>query len=79
MDAAYLRNDGGSWACSTSSLAKGSEDVADPLTFTCIGGGGYAGLLATLVLVDAGGFAETFVGIIFPGDLPPLPEAPAAQ
>jgi hypothetical protein len=79
MDAAYLRNEGGGWACSASYLAKDEVDVADPLTFNCIGDGGYAGLAATLVLVDAGGFAEDFVGLIFSGGFPPLPEAPAAE
>jgi hypothetical protein len=73
MDAAYLTNEGGSWACSNSALGKDGEDVADPLTFTCIGDGDYAGLSAILVLVDAGGNAEDFVGLIFSGDLPPQP------
>lgn len=79
MDAAYLRNDDGGWACSTSSLAKGSVDVADPTTFNCVGDGGYEGLSAILVLVDAGGFAEDIVGLIFSGDFPPLPGPPAAE
>jgi hypothetical protein len=72
-DAAYLRNDGGGWSCSANSLGKDDVDVADPITFTCIGDGGYAGLSASLVLVDAGGNAEDFVGLIFSGDFPPLP------
>ena len=79
MDAAYLRNDDGGWTCSSHSLAKGTADVADPLTFTCIGDGGYAGLSASLVLVDAGGNSEDIVGLIFSGAFPPLPEAPAAE
>jgi hypothetical protein len=79
MDAAYLRNDDGGWACSNHSLAKDEVDVADPLTFTCIGDGGYEGLSASLVLVDAGGNAEEFVGLIFSGDFPPLPEPPASE
>ena len=62
MDAAYLRNDGGGWACSNSSLAKDDVDVADPLAFSCVGDGGYAGLSASLVLVDAGGSTEDLVG-----------------
>jgi hypothetical protein len=79
MDAAYLRNDEGGWACSSSSLAQDGVDVADPWTFSCIGDGGYAGLSASLVLVDAGGNSEEFVGLIFSGDFPPLPEPPATE
>ena len=76
---AYLRNDGGGWACSNSSLAKDDVDVADPLAFSCVGDGGYAGLSASLVLVDAEGDTAEFVGLIFSGDFPPLPEPPAAE
>jgi hypothetical protein len=57
----------------------GSVDVADPLTFDCVGDGGHTGLSAILVLVDAGGHAEDIVGLIFSGDLPPLPGPPAAE
>jgi hypothetical protein len=79
IDAAYLQNDDGGWACSASYLANAGVDVADPVTFNCIGNGGYDGLSAILVLVDAGGNSEDIVGLIFPGDFPPLPDAPAAQ
>ena len=86
MSAAYLRNDDGGWACSTSGLSKGIGSTADgttvdaesvdggTATFDCVGDGGYAGLSATLVLRDAGGFSEDIVGLIFSGDFPPLPE-----
>jgi len=73
MDAAYLANESGSWACSSSYLAKDEVDVADPFAYDCVGDGGYAGLSASLVVVDAGGNAEDFVGLIFSGDFPPLP------
>jgi hypothetical protein len=73
MDAAYLTNEEGSWACSASYLAKDTVDVADPFTYECIGDGGYAGLSASLVVVDAGGNAEDLVGLIFSGDFPPVP------
>ena len=83
MGTAYLRNDDGGWACSDSSLLKGSgtssEAVTEAGTFTCIGDGGYAGLSALLVSEFTVGFNEEFVGLIFSGDFPPLPEAPAAE
>jgi hypothetical protein len=84
MDTRYLRNDDGGWACSYGYLVDGSGQFADPLagstsTYTCTGDGGYAGLSAILVLEDTGGFSADIVGLIFPGDLPPLPEPPAAE
>ena len=81
MDAAYLRNDGGGWACSSGGyLADSSGALAGTIsTLTCIGDGGYAGLSAILVLEEAGGFTSDIVGLIFSGDLPPLPEPPAAE
>jgi hypothetical protein len=82
MDAAFLRNDGGGWACSTSYLETGAAVSAEDLlgvTFTCVEDGGYAGLSAVLDLMPAGGNAEEFVGLIFSGELAPPPEAPAAQ
>jgi hypothetical protein len=82
MDAAYLRNDDGGWTCSASCVETGSGTSAKAVTgttFDCVGDGGYSGLSAILVLEDAAGFSEDIVGLIFSGDLPPLPEAPAAQ
>lgn len=79
-DAAYLRNDGGSWACSYAYVGQDfSEPGFGPATFTCIGDGGYAGLSAILVLEDAGGNAEEFAGLVFTGDFPPLPEPPTTE
>ncbi len=82
VDAPYLRNDGGEWACLDTSLLRGSgmssEAVTDT-TFTCAGGGGYAGLSAILVSSFTEGFNEEFVGLIFSGDFPPVPEPPAAD
>lgn len=81
--AAYLRNDNGGWACSNRYLAESSGTYAESLsglTFTCIGGGGYEGLSALLVVSESAEvYSEEFVGVIFSGDLPPLPEAPAAE
>jgi hypothetical protein len=83
MDASFLRNEGGDWACSTGYLAKGSspdgEALADNSTYTCVGSGGYEGLSAVLVSKPAEGFSDEFVGLIFSGDLPPVPEAPAVE
>jgi hypothetical protein len=83
MGTAYLRNDDGGWACSDSSLLKGSgtfsEAVTETGTYTCIGDGGYDGLSAILVSEMGPGFSEEFVGLIFSGDFPPLPEPPAAE
>jgi hypothetical protein len=83
MDASFLRNEGGDWVCSYGYLVKGStpdtESVTDGSTYTCLGGGGYEGLSAVLVSKPAEGFSDEFVGLIFSGDLPPLPEPPAAE
>lgn len=82
MDAPYLRNDGGEWACLDTSLLRGSgmssEAVAET-TFTCTGNGGYAGLSAILVSSPTVGFSEEFVGLIFASDFPPVPEPPPAE
>lgn len=75
IDARYLQNEDGSWACTSTYLAKGRTPdpaLTDP-TFTCVGGGGYEGLTAVLVIEAHVG--EEFVGLIFSGDLPPEPRA----
>jgi hypothetical protein len=82
MDAAYLRNEGGGWACSDSRLLRGSASSSEAVTggtFVCAGDGDYAGLSAILVLEEAGGFTEDIVGLIFSGELPPMPERPAEE
>jgi hypothetical protein len=73
MDAAYLRNEDGGWTCSATYLLGSASQELTGTTFTCIGDGGYEGLSAVLVSEEAGGNAEDFVGLIFSGDLPPLP------
>jgi hypothetical protein len=82
VGAAHLRNDGGEWACFDTSLLRGSgmssEAVTDT-TFACTGDGGYAGLSAILVSSSTTGFNEEFVGLVFSGDFPPVPEPPAAE
>jgi hypothetical protein len=81
VDALYLRNDDGGWSCSHGYVAKGSTPGTEPLTkstFTCIGEGGYEGLTAVLVSEQvAGAYSGGFTGLIFPGDVPAVPEAPA--
>ena len=84
VDASYLRNEGGGWTCVNRSLFDGSGPsaiaVTTPVyTHTCIGDGGYDGLSAILVLEPTVGYNEEFVGLIFPGDFPPVPEPPAAE
>jgi hypothetical protein len=83
IDAHYVRNDGGGWACVDSFVAKGATPASELLTdttFTCTGNGGYEGLSAVLVSKQApDDLPEEFVGLIFAGDLPPLPEPPAAE
>lgn len=83
IDAPYLRNEAGAWACTSRYLVKGAsptEELLTDTTFTCAGNGGYEGLSAVLVSErTADSFAEGFVGLIFSGDLPPMPEAPAAE
>ncbi len=81
VDARYLRNDGGGWTCSTTNLLKGTGLFSDSFTgttYTCIGQDGYDGLSAVLVETDDPP-RHPFVGLIFSGDLPPLPEPPAAE
>lgn len=81
MTADFLRNDEGGWACSASNLYEGSGLYPTHLTgktATCVGQGGYEGLSAILV-VDEAKVGHPFVGLIFSGDIPPLPEAPASE
>lgn len=80
--ASERRNEGGGWACAASYLANGfgmNAVVQTGTTFACVGEDGYEGLSAILVLEAAEGFSETVVGLIFSGDLPPLPEPPPAE
>jgi hypothetical protein len=77
-EAAYLQNEGGGWACTSVYLSK-NEELLTEYTFTCIGDGGYQGLTAVLVADPTVEVGEDFVGLIFGGDVPPVPEAPAAE
>jgi hypothetical protein len=84
VDASYLRNDDGGWTCSSTVLFRGEDQNAELVggpayTFTCTGNGAYAGLSAVLVPQTTSGFDEEFVGLIFSGGFPPLPEPPASE
>lgn len=81
IDASYLQTDVGDWVCSFVYVTKGStptEPTSD-MTLTCTGSGEYEGLTAVLVATPTEGFAAEFAGLIFAGDLPPVPEPPAAE
>jgi hypothetical protein len=73
-----LRNDGGGWHCEyADALKRGPDGETDGLndkTATCIGGDGYEGLTAVLFFRWAGDSAS-IEGLLFGGDVPPLPEA----
>jgi hypothetical protein len=77
-----LTNDGGAWVCTGTGLYEGLEldglELLGDMTTTCVGQDGYEGLTAVLVRRQ-GERAEEFVGLIFSGDLPPLPEPRAAE
>ena len=80
-EAHYLQNEGGGWACSSAYVIKGVTPTVPTTdnTLTCHGSGGYEGLTAVLIATPTGEFALEFSGLIFSGDLPPVPEAPAAE
>jgi hypothetical protein len=85
MDVSFLRNEGGDWTCSFGYVVKGTDPLSqeiltDSTTYTCVGGGGYEGLSAVLVgkpIADS--VSDEFVGLIFPGGMPPVPEPPAVE
>ena len=72
-----LRNDGGGWHCEyADALKQGPDEETDGLndkTATCIGGDGYDGLTAVLFFRWAGN-SSSIEGLLFGGDVPPLPE-----
>jgi hypothetical protein len=79
-----LTNDGGAWVCTGTGLyealtldATEVESLGDSTTI-CVGQEGYEGLTAVLVRSQAER-AEEFVGLIFSGEPPPLPEPRAAE
>jgi hypothetical protein len=82
IEASHLQNEGGGWACWSEYVQKGATPDHSIMEgeFTCQGSGGYEGLTAVLVTTpETGTEALEFAGLIFAGDLPAVPEAPAAQ
>lgn len=75
-----LRNDGGGWHCEYADALKRAPDESGGLndrTATCIGGDGYDGLAAVLFFRWAGD-STSIEGLVFGGDVPPLPETTGA-
>lgn len=77
-----VAGEAGGWRCiDASSLEGGSgfftELLQESSKVSCTGYGSNEGLMAILFLADAVGQQNSFEGLIFPGDLPPLPEATA--
>ena len=68
----YLKNDDGGWTCQYQSLY---AEVVTGDTVPCVGEGGYLGLSALLFIQPdpSRAYGETFAGIIFSGDVPPVP------
>jgi hypothetical protein len=78
-----VTNDAGGWVCTSTGLYEGpvlgGEVALGDMATDCVGQGGYEGLSAVFVRsMPPGGSSEEFVGLIFSGDRPPLPEPPAA-
>lgn len=76
--------DGGGWQCTNAdrvvspaaTLFRTSRFDGD--RFSCVGTGGYEGLSATLV-AEWPGVNNTIEGLIFPGEMPPMPEFAASE
>ena len=77
-------NDAGGWQCTNAdrvvspagTLYQTSRFDGDRLS--CVGNGDYEGLSAVLV-ADWAGVAKTIEGLIFPGEMPPMPEFPSTE
>jgi len=82
-EAIYVTNESGGWVCRSNGLQHNDGGYAtgqvweNEETLMCVGEGEYVGLSAILVLGNPEG--PDLVGMIFPGDAPPLPERPAAE
>lgn len=78
-----IRGDGRGWVCQTPAVLDGGADFfatsiqGSELT-TCVGDGQNDGLTALLV-VTMTNQADEFEGLIFPGELPPLPQLSANE
>ena len=76
-----LRNGGGGWHCEYADALKQSPspepDGLNDKTVTCIGEDGYDGLTAVLYFRWTGD-GTSIEGLVFGGDIPPLPETTGA-
>lgn len=82
IEASHLQNEGGGWACWSAYVQQGATPAHGYMEgeFTCQGSGGYEGLTAVLATTPkTGSDVLEFVGLIFAGDLPVVPEAPPAE
>ena len=78
-----IRGDGRGWVCHAPAVLDESAgffagSVQESDTFTCRGDGANEGLTAVLIFSTSGN-QDAFEGLIFPGDLPPIPEPYAAE
>ena len=76
----FVTNEAGGWTCRSEAIAEGyglSYEYVTGETATCVGDGDYEGLSATLALDYV--VEESLIGLIFPGDAPPVPQPPAAE
>lgn len=81
--AEYLRNEGGGWTCPILRLANRSGNNPDQYNISdtqlCVGDGGYEGLSALIVWPGENSTSSSLLGLIFSGDVPPLPDPPAVE
>ncbi len=75
-----IRGDGRGWVCRAPAVLDESASffatsIQGSDLFTCIGDGDNDGLMALLIVTTTSG-QDAFEGLIFPGDLPPVPEVP---
>jgi hypothetical protein len=80
-----IENEEGSWSGSCPSLFIAEQDAdpstMDPYIFSCLytGAGAYEGLNAFLVQENPAEPPYPVKGLIFEGDMPPMPELPSAE
>ena len=80
-----VRNDAGGWQCTNADGLLAGTSLFDAslqeFRMTCLGDGDYAGTTAILVVdfTDLDAPTKPFEGLVFPGDVPPLPETSPAE
>jgi hypothetical protein len=77
----HVTTEGGTWTCRFNWVYPEFVEMVAGDTLMCVGAGGYEGLSAVLYQqVDpSNSLGETFVGLLFSGDVPPVPDPPAAE